>query len=656
MGFLFGEQTFHQIRGGSIHMNKKKLILYMVPAAITVFLTAGACAAAALNLPQTGQTKCYSHSSSYPWWTEAPCAETGQDGDTQAGLAWPSPRFSQNADTTITDNLTGLVWVPDGNIMVSRDEGWDTHGTTNDGAVSWHHALNYVKKLNAENYLGHDDWRLPNVNELESLVNADVPDPAVWLNNSGFVNVHSGAYWSSTTADRARYAAWFVGINSGRVLSSDKGDEYLLVWPVRAGQGDNPASIWKTGQVECYTSQGYDTPCAGTGQDGDTQAGVAWPSPRFSDNGNDTVTDNLTGLMWTKSADSPGPSVCLPANLSNWHVALDYVACLNSNNYLGHNDWRLPNRKEIRSLIDYSRNTSALPLLRPFTGVRSGFWDFYWSSTTNSRQISEAWIIYLTNGAMTSGSKTSGSSYWVWPVRAGEPPDLISEDGVPLTACRGQTIAVIDTTKNTGGGTTGPSTTKFFFSTNAAYDAEDIYLGSREVPSLNEESSDSGNTDVILPATIGVGTYYIITRVDANEVVFEGNETNNDNSLIIHIGPDLVISDLSVSTCVKPGLSGYVKVTIENRGGCPAGRSIIKFYASRNAILDTSDIYLGYSAPMPSLAAGASDIRKISATVPPEIPAGSYFIIAEADAYNSVREFNESNNVKAKYVKIRRCP
>jgi hypothetical protein len=638
-------------------MNKRKLLLIMAMAVIAVLLAAGVCAGASLTLPQTGQTKCYSHSSSYPWWNEAPCAGTGQDGDAQAGLAWPSPRFTQNADTTVTDNLTGLVWIKDGNIMVSRDEGWDTHGTTNDGAVSWQHALNYVKKLNAENYLGHDDWRLPNVNELESLVNADFPDSSLWLNNNGFVNVHSRAYWSSTTTDRSRYAAWFVGISSGIVLAGDKGNEYFPVWPVRAGQGSNPASIWKTGQVECYTFQGYNTPCAGTGQDGDTQAGVAWPSPRFSDNGNDTVTDNLTGLMWTKNADSPGPSVCLPANLSNWHVALDYVACLNSNNYLGHNDWRLPNRKEIRSLIDYSRNTSALPRLPPFTGVRSGFWDFYWSSTTNSQQISEAWIIYMANGAMTRGSKTPNSSYWVWPVRAGEPPDLISEDGVaPLTACREQSIAVTDITQNTGGGTTGPSTTKFFFSTNAAYDAEDIYLGSREVPSLNEGSSDSGSTDVIIPAAIGVGIYYIITRVDANGAVFEANETNNDNSLSINIGPDLVISDLTVSTCIKPGLGEFVKVTIENRGGCPAGRSIIKFYASRNAILDPSDIYLGYSTPLSSLAAGASEIRKISATVPPDIPAGAYFIIAEADAYNSVREFNESNNVKSKNVKIRRCP
>ena len=157
-------------------MNKRKLLLIMAMAVIAVLLAAGVCAGASLTLPQTGQTKCYSHSSSYPWWNEAPCAGTGQDGDAQAGLAWPSQRFTQNADTTVTDNLTGLVWIKDGNIMVSRDEGWDTHGTTNDGAVSWQHALNYVKKLNAENYLGHDDWRLPNVNELESLVNADFPD------------------------------------------------------------------------------------------------------------------------------------------------------------------------------------------------------------------------------------------------------------------------------------------------------------------------------------------------------------------------------------------------------------------------------------------------------------------------------------------------
>ena len=75
--------------------------------------------AGTINLPQTGQTQCYDTSGN-----AINCPGTGQDGEIQAGVAWPEPRFTTNADTTVKDNLTGLVWGPDGNIMPTRDPGW----------------------------------------------------------------------------------------------------------------------------------------------------------------------------------------------------------------------------------------------------------------------------------------------------------------------------------------------------------------------------------------------------------------------------------------------------------------------------------------------------------------------------------------------------
>ena len=65
----------------------------------------------------------------------------------------------------------------------------------------------------------------------------------------------------------------------------------------------------QTGQTTCWDKNGNVIPCAGTGQDGDIQAGVAWPNPRFTDNGDGTVTDNLTGLMWTQNAN-PAGKIC----------------------------------------------------------------------------------------------------------------------------------------------------------------------------------------------------------------------------------------------------------------------------------------------------------------------------------------------------------
>src|SRR5208282_6536656 len=107
----------------------------------------------------------------------------------------------------------------------------------------------------------------------------------------------------------------------------------------------------QTGQTTCSDANGNVIPCTGTGEDGALQEGVAWPSPRFTDNGDQTQTDNLTGLIWPKDGSTPTVSSCT-GGLASWQDALTYVQCLNTNNYLGHNDWRLPNVNELASIVN----------------------------------------------------------------------------------------------------------------------------------------------------------------------------------------------------------------------------------------------------------------------------------------------------------------
>lgn len=158
-----------------------------------------------VNLPQTGQTTSYA---------------TGDDGNLQKGVAWPSPRFTigtgAEADC-VTDNLTGLMWVksPD---SITR---------------TWSDALTYANGLIS--ICGYDDWRLPNVNELESLVNAEQANTATWLTTQGFSNVQASFYWSSTTFASLTGYAWVVSMFSGLVVNYYKVNNYY-VWPVRAGQ------------------------------------------------------------------------------------------------------------------------------------------------------------------------------------------------------------------------------------------------------------------------------------------------------------------------------------------------------------------------------------------------------------------------------------
>ena len=217
---------------------------------LLMFLMAGFVFAGTVKIPKTGQTKCWNQYG----YEELSCAGTGQDSDIQAGVALPSPRFTVNAGTVV-DNLTGLIWTQDGNLMVTRDPGYDYNSIPDDGAVLYYRALNYVTKLNDEGYLGYNDWRLPNVNEMNSLINANEPHNETWLNSRGFINAKHGSYWTSTTDAYLTNFAWVVdmGDNNGVVVDYGHKSGSNLVWPVRTGKCNNAAvCLPKTGQTICY--------------------------------------------------------------------------------------------------------------------------------------------------------------------------------------------------------------------------------------------------------------------------------------------------------------------------------------------------------------------------------------------------------------------
>ena len=135
------------------------------------------------ELAQTGQNLCYDDIGLI-----VSCTATRQDGDTRAGFAWPVPRFTNPGGSTpisgslVEDRLTGFTWARDGNLAATR-------GFDGDGMVSWENALAFIETLNAGNYGGHSDWRLPNRNELSTLINRQRSDNAAWLGTQGFANV-----------------------------------------------------------------------------------------------------------------------------------------------------------------------------------------------------------------------------------------------------------------------------------------------------------------------------------------------------------------------------------------------------------------------------------------------------------------------------------
>ena len=183
-----------------------------------------------------------------------------------------------------------------------------------------------------------------------------------------------------------------------------------------------PAPVPQTGQTQCWDSTGTLIPCAGTGQDGDIQAGVSVPGPRFTDQGNGTVQDNLTGLIWLQNANCFGQQDWANAlntanNLKDDPASTTTDCGLSDGSVLG--DWRLPNVKELLSLVDFHGNLPALPPGHPFVNVLN---TFYWSSTTVASVASTevAWTINLGDSDTFSVSKLNlNLGPRVWPVRGG---------------------------------------------------------------------------------------------------------------------------------------------------------------------------------------------------------------------------------------------
>jgi hypothetical protein len=160
-----------------------------------------------------------------------------------------------------------------------------------------------------------------------------------------------------------------------------------------------PAPVTKTGQTTSYRY----------GDDGYHEKGVGWLYGRFTDNGDGTVTDRLTGLIWAKDANLFGTT-------KSWDNAVIHANQLSLGVSCGspYTDWRLPNIKELRSLIDYGNYEPALPTGHPFTNVHY----YYWSSTTVVEDTGEAWNMDIERGDSRYYTKSEDYEY-VWPVRGG---------------------------------------------------------------------------------------------------------------------------------------------------------------------------------------------------------------------------------------------
>ena len=174
--------------------------------------------------------------------------------------------------------------------------------------------------------------------------------------------------------------------------------------------GPTDGGLPATGQTTCWDSFSDPIPCAGTGHDGDTHTGAALA---YVDNGDGTITDVNTGLMWEKNSSNDG-SVHDILNAYTWDQAFSvHVATLNSTSFAGHADWRLPNVKELASIVNYENSNPAVSPAFATTNCFSPSTctvltcsctsvNQYWSSSTDfnfpNTSPAEVWIVDFSDG------------------------------------------------------------------------------------------------------------------------------------------------------------------------------------------------------------------------------------------------------------------
>jgi hypothetical protein len=187
-----------------------------------------------------------------------------------------------------------------------------------------------------------------------------------------------------------------------------------------------PVALPTTGQTQCWDSAGTPIACAGTGQDGDVQSGAPFS---LTDNGDGTITDNNTKLIWEKLDDNNASGIHDKDDFYLWADAFAVkIAALNTMPcFAGHCDWRLPSIKELQSIASYDVPFPGPSVPAAFNSSCSAGCtsttcsctssDLYWTSTTYLGSPDFAWYVYFVDGNILANQKTNGG--YVRAVRTG---------------------------------------------------------------------------------------------------------------------------------------------------------------------------------------------------------------------------------------------
>ena len=316
----------------------------------------------------TAQSTCYNAIAALGACPDSDAAFYGQDAQ-NAGHA---PDYTLSSDgLLVTDNVTGLTW--------ERSPETTGDGVLNrDDKLTYSGALAHCAAHAAAGYAGYADWRLPSIKALYSLIRFNGADP------SGYGGTDTSAL--TPFIDTSVFTFTYGDTTAGeRVIDSQYASSNVYVMnPSDSGFTKLFGVNFADGRIK-----GYDLMMPG----GNTQktffvicvrGNTAYGTNDFSDNGAGAITDRATGLMWARDDSGAG---------MNWQNALAWVQAQNGLDAHGHNDWRLPNAKELHSIVDYTRSPATThsaaidPIFNTTPITDEGGlpdWPWYWASTTHA--------------------------------------------------------------------------------------------------------------------------------------------------------------------------------------------------------------------------------------------------------------------------------
>ena len=156
---------------------------------------------------------------------------------------------------------------------------------------------------------------------------------------------------------------------------------------------------------------------------------------------------------------------------------------------------------------------------------------------------------------------------------------------------------------------------------------------------------------ISIPSNLGTGVYYLIAKADADDVLFENQEGNNTSARTLTVGPDLIVSTLTVPAVAAPGAAVVADYTVRNQGASLAAASTLRFFWSANSALDAADTPLAQADLAPIGGAGTLS-GQATLTIPAGAATGTYYVIADADSLKVVPESSETNNAASRAVRV----